>query len=227
MQTLRPNPAPSQSHPKESTNDRWWISRADAVSKWATTFAILVAGLWALYHFYLRRESQTALTIDLTVSSVPYMNSSDLVTFDVTLTNKGLVAVRAQRNIRPAFQDNDEVLKYGGDLLVRKVSAELKPIATADWFIADHEHSPHADDFEADLLRIFRDDQGYTDFWMEPAEAYHVGSTLVLAPGNYLVMVTFVGDRKSGTDFWRRVFLIQVPVQAMTPSLGDKQGIGR
>lgn len=208
-------------------NERWWISRADAISKWATTFAILAAGFWALYHFYLRRESQTALTIDLTTSSVPYVNSAHLVTFDVTLTNKGLVGVRAQQKIRPAFKDDDEVLQYGGDLLVRKVQPDLKPSATVDWFIADHEHSPRETDFEADLLRIFRNDKGNTDFWMEPGEVYHVGSTLVLEPGNYLVMVTFVGNRNSNEDFWRRVFLVQVPVPTTILPSGDKQGISR
>src|SRR5438552_1348674 len=154
MNTL---PRPSLFDPplcrREVRRRPWWIAHADAVSKWATTFAILLAGVWALYHFYLRRESQTALTIDLTTTSVPYENSENLVTLDMTLTNKGLVALNAEPKIRPAFKDSDEELKYGGDLLVREVPPGLKPNDTVDWFVAGLEHSPHQKDFEADLLR--------------------------------------------------------------------------
>jgi hypothetical protein len=175
------------------TKDRWWISRADAVSKLATTLAILVTGVWALYHFYLRRESQTALTIDMSTTPVRYSSSAVLVTFDVTLTNKGLVVLRANRDNGSAYQDKDEIIKYGADLLLREVPSGLTPVTPVDWFTEDREHSPHDTDFEVDLVRIFRDDNGRTDFWMEPGETYHVGSTLVLSPGNYLAMVTFVG----------------------------------
>lgn len=204
-------------------SDPWWISRADPVSKWATIIAILAGGIWALYHFYLRRESQTALTIDLTTNSVPSMNSANFVNFDVALTNKGQVAVRARQKIRPAYKDLDEELDYGGDLLVRKISSELRVNETVDWFTKDQEHSPRPTDLQVDLLRFFRNDKGLTDFWIEPGEVYHVGSTLVLAPGSYLVMVTFVGDR-SPSDFWRRVFLVQVPVPTTNVSSGGQAG---
>jgi hypothetical protein len=202
-------------------NERWWVSLADAVSKWATTFAIIATGIWALFHFYLRRESQIALTIDLVTTCVTYADSLYLVNFDVCLTNKGQVAVRAQRKIRPAYEDKDEHIDYGGDLLIRKVSSGLSVNDSVDWFVKDHEHSPRSGDIETDLLRIFRNDDGATDFWIEPGELYHVSSAHVLASGNYLVMVTFIGNR-SPEDFWRRTFLVQVPMPVESSAASER-----
>lgn len=191
-------------------SDPLWVTIADVASKIATTLAIIGAGLWALFHFYLRRESQTALTIDMTATSMEYSESLYLVNFDVCLTNKGQVAVRAQRNIRPAYEDNDERIDYGGDLLIRKIPTELTANHPINWFVEDHQHNPAPNDLETDLLRIFRDADGLTDFWIEPGELYHVSAAYALEQGNYLVMVTIVGNR-GAEDFWRRVFLIQVP----------------
>ncbi|HEY2712436.1 MAG TPA: hypothetical protein VGI60_07970 [Chthoniobacterales bacterium] len=192
----------------------WWVSRAEAISKWATTVAIVGTGVWAVFHFYIAREGQTAVTIDIVSSSIPYNNNGTyLVTFDVTLANNGHVAIRANREIRPAYTDKDEVVLYGGDLLVRRISDQLKSGDMVAWFVDDHEKSPKRADLESDLLRIFRADDGTTDFWIEPGEAYHLTSSFVLEAGTYLAIVTFVSDRSS-EDLWRRVAVVSVPVQA-------------
>ncbi|MEY2487741.1 MAG: hypothetical protein QOH39_3389 [Verrucomicrobiota bacterium] len=204
-------------------SDPMWVSLADAVSKWATTLAIVGTGMWAVFHFYLRRESQTALTIDMTATSVEYSDSLYLVNFDVCLTNKGQVAVRAERKIWPAYKDADECIDYGGDVLIRRIPPGLTANHPASWFIEDHQHSPQPNDLEGDLLRIFRNGDGFTDFWIEPGELYHVSSAYALERGSYLVMVTFIGNR-GAEEFWRRVFLVQVPTPAKSsgsePSLG-------
>lgn len=146
----------------------------------------------------------------MTTSSIEYTNSLYLVNFDVCLTNKGLVAVRARRQIPRAYEDRDECIDYGGDLLIRRIAPVLKTNDPVNWFTKDHEHSPRPNDLQSDLLRIFRGDAGSTDFWIEPGELYHVSSDHALERGNYLVMVTFIGNR-GPEECWRRVFVVQVP----------------
>lgn len=203
-----------------STNERvgcdepWWMSRADAISKWATTFALFAAGVWAVFHFYVHREGQSSLFIEITSTSTPYGNGTHLVTFDVSFVNKGSVRIEAQPKVGPpcpAYSDADEIILYGGDLLLRRIPDGLKTGANVAWFQEKDEKSPKIGDLEADLLRIFRNDKNETDFWIEPGEAYHLTHSFVLEPGNYMVMITFVGDR-SPEEFWRRIAIVAVPL---------------
>lgn len=64
---------------------------------------------------------------------------------------------------------------------------------------------------EINLLSDYEDPLrgNIVDFWMEPSETYHVGRTLVLAPGQYLTKVTFIGA-KGDDNFWSRVAMIAV-----------------
>ncbi len=52
--------------------DRFWVSLAQAVQSWATTIAVLVGAVWAYYRFGIKRESETAMGIDLAHTSIPY-----------------------------------------------------------------------------------------------------------------------------------------------------------
>jgi hypothetical protein len=187
----------------------FWLSLADAAQKWASVAAIVVGGIWAFYRFGLRREREPALGIDLSFTTVPYNSTSYLVAFDLTLANKGSVRLRAKRKRSPAYSDKDEALKYSCDLMLRAVSTTLQPGSQVTWFSALDQRSPREGDIELDLISEHELD-GDTDFWMEPNETYHVGTALILQAGIYLVMVTFVGDASDG-DFWRRLFVIQVP----------------
>ena len=195
--------------------DRFWVSLAQAVQNWATAIAILVGGAWAYYRFGIKRESETALAIDLAHSIVPY-GSNYLVVFDVCLENKGLVRLGAKRNRLDAYEDHAEVLAYSVNLLLRPVPPSLIPGSRIGWFDSETDKSPRPDDVELDLVAEYEID-GETDFWMEPGENYHVGATVVLSAGEYLAMVTFVGDR-SDSEFWRRMFLVQVPVRQASSS---------
>jgi hypothetical protein len=68
--------------------------------------------------------------------------------------------------------------------------------------------SPLPGDIELDLLFEF-EDNNKTDFVLEPGGADHVSRAVILGEGLYLVMITFVGD--GDDDFWRSVYVIQVP----------------
>ena len=198
--------------------DRFWVSLAQAVQSWATAIAILVGGAWAYYRFGIKRENETALAIDLAHSSVPY-DSNYLVVFDVCLENKGSVRLGAKRKRHSAYTDDAEALAYSVNLLLRPVPPSSRPGSRIGGFNSGTDKSPRPDDLEFDLVAEYEID-GETDFWMEPDENYHVGATVVLSAGKYLAMVTFVGDR-SDSEFWRRMFLVQVPVPqaaASTPA---------
>ncbi len=93
------------------------------------------------------------------------------------------------------------------DLLIRRLPSALdvgKPVA---WFENSADRSPRHDDIEVDLLEGY-ELSGCTDFWMEPGEVNHAGSAVVLEPGLYVAMVTFIGPAKG--DFWRRIFVVDV-----------------
>ncbi len=115
----------------------------------------------------------------------------------------------AKRKRRPAYTDDADVLAYAVDLLVRPVPPGSAPGSRVGWFESESDKSPHPEDVELDLVAEY-EISGESDFWMEPGENYHVGATVVLSAGKYLAMVTFVGDR-SDSEFWRRMFLVQVP----------------
>ena len=188
--------------------DPFWISLADVVQKSATAIAVLVGGIWAYYRFGIKRESETALAIDLTHSSVSYQRDW-LVFLDVCIENKGAVRLGAKRRRKPAYEDESEQIAYAADLLLRPVPPGSAPGSQVRWFADDTDTSPHPGDIEVDLVAEYVIG-GETDFWMEPRETYHLGAAVVLPGGSYLVMMTFVGDR-SDEDFWRRMFLVQVP----------------
>jgi hypothetical protein len=188
--------------------NQFWVQLAEVARNWATVLGIVVTGAWAYYRFGLRREKEAALGIELAYSCVPYNEGHHLVWFDVTLSNKGGIRVVAKRKLRPAYRDNSETLAYSGDLLLRAVPTDVPGGAQVRWFPSPDAKSPVQSDVEADLLDEYARDED-TDFWMEPSENYHIGTAIVLAPGNYLAMITFVGAREG--EFWRRIFLVQVP----------------
>ena len=188
--------------------DPFWVSLAQAVQNWATAIAVLVGGVWAYYRFGIKRESETALGIDLAHTNVPY-DANYLVFFDVCLKNKGAVRLGAKRNRGSAYKDDAEMLAYAVDLLLRPIPPGSVPGSRIGWFASETDTSPRSGDVELDLAAEYEID-GETDFWMEPGESYNLGAGVVLRAGSYLAMVTFVGDR-SDEEFWRRMFLVQVP----------------
>jgi hypothetical protein len=202
----------------------WWIvedpcrpSNSEVTKNFAEVIAVVIGGYWAYYRFYLQREDEPAIGIELDYRCVPNANHCFLTYFDVTLTNKGKVKATAKRKPDKeggfAFTDKGEDLKYSCSLLLRAIPQNIpkgKPIC---WFDReeDKKRSPLPGDIEADLIYDYEKD-GEPYFWMEPAESYHVGVGFILSPGIYLAMVTFIGD-KNDDEFWRRTFIIQIPEQ--------------
>jgi hypothetical protein len=187
--------------------DPLWLSLAEAAQNWATAIAVLVGGAWAFYRFGLRREKETAVAIDLSYIATPY-EANYLVFFDAILTNTAAVRVTAKPHRHPAYGDSAETLQYAADLLLRRLPAGSQPGTQIRW-VSDNAQVPAPGDIEADLASEYEKDGG-TDFWMEPNESYHLGAAIILPPGSYLAMVTFVG-RGGDDEFWRRVFSLQVP----------------
>ena len=192
---------------------------SELVKNCAEALAVLVGGAWAFWMFVLKRERETALEIDLNMRCIPAMDGF-LSNFDVKLTNKAKVRVTAKPARLPAYRDRSERLKFSVSLLVRKldVGPPADPPDPITWFTNSSSQSPVTSDAEVDLLSDY-EIGGRTDFWMEPGENYHVGAALVLKPGIYLAMVTFVGSRRD-EEFWRRVVLLQVPEDGLPKAPG-------
>jgi len=201
--------------------DPFWVLLAEAIQNWTAAVALFVGGGWALYRFGVRRESETALSIDLTYASAAY-SALHLVSFDVVVANKGAVRLGAKRKQGTAYEDDVEVLANSVDLLLRRIPSDLPVDSQVGWFVAPNTRSPQPEDLEFDLAAEYAI-RSETDFWMEPGESYHVGACVILEEGAYLAMVTFVGDR-SDAEFWRRVFLIQVPAPAPTAREFEQPG---
>jgi hypothetical protein len=199
-----------------------WIS-PEGIKNCAETLAIFVGGAWAVWRFWIRRERETTLDIDLTPQTIPRVDGRFVVFLDVTFTNRSAVRLSAKRlryNGTPsspyAYSDDDEKLKYSGSLLLRKLPADAPPDAQIPWFSDAPNNSPRADDIQEDVFYDY-EISGETDFWMEPGECYHCGIIFVLNPGLYHVMVTFIGNT-SDDEFWRRIFILRVPSESPKPN---------
>jgi hypothetical protein len=194
----------------------WAFLSSEEVKRFVETLAVLVGGGWALYRFVLRRESKPALDVGLTYQAIPEKEGRFLAFFDVTLTNKSTCQVMARiRKIgQPAFSDRSEVLQHSCSLLLRRVNEGLAHEGQVRWFPDANAKSPLASDIVANLLDEYEDEaEGIPDFWMEPSESYHLCVGVILQPGVYLAMVTFVGEQ-SDDEFWRRLFIIQIRSKA-------------
>jgi len=203
----------------------WWIlmdpcrpSNSEVAKNFAEVIAVMIGGYWAYYRFWLQRENEPAIGIELDYECVPNANQSLLTYFDVTLTNKGKVKAEAKRKPDKEgdfpYSDEGEDLKYSCSLLLRAIPQNIPKGEPIRWFDAevDKKRSPLPGDIEANLIYDYeRDGEPY--FWMEPAESYHVGVGFVLPHGIYLAMVTFIG--KNDDEFWRRTFIIQIPNQSL------------
>jgi hypothetical protein len=193
--------------------DFLWGSLPQAVQAWVSSAAVVLGGCWALYRFGLRRERETALAMSMTPVCAEYGSGRYFILFDVTLTNKGSVRVVSKKARMHAYKDHAETLNYSGDLLVRRVPSEYPECRQLRWFADPSSAALPASasvDIEADLLEDYVNARGETEFWMEPGESYHVNAAIVLTPGLYLAKVTFIAD-DGDDEFWRRVFLVQVP----------------
>ena len=187
---------------------------AEIAKNLAETLAILVGGGWAFYRFVIRRESKPALDIALNCRIIPETDDRFLAYFDVTFTNKSTrrVLARKRKPGLPAFSDRDEDLQHSCSLLLRRVAAGAPLGTQLRWFADGKVRSPLPTDTVANLLVEYEYDiEGREDFWLEPSETSHLCVGVILQPGIYLAMVTWVGQPSDDSEFWRRLFIVKIP----------------
>ena len=143
-----------------------------------------------------------------------------MVFLDVVLTNEGkrkLEAKRVPAN-HVAYKDTGEVLKYSCGVELRKIQTSLiLTNKSLDWFTDTNLlQCPAGIPAEVDLLGEYeladRSDPstyGTAAFWIEPTEQYHLGTTLILPKGDYLLKMHFIGN-DTDEDFWSRIVYMQV-----------------
>ena len=185
----------------------YWYYVADSIQNLVTTIAILIGGAWAIYRFWLKREKETAINLNVNYLTEPY-GDLHIVFVEVTIANCGSVSVRAKKE-SPAYKDDVEIVSSSGHLRLRPIKCNSATQEQILWFPNGAKLAPLEDDIEADLLTEYAVD-GRPRFWMEPGETYRIGATLLLPPGQYMGMATFIGDRGK-EEFWRQVFLLIVP----------------
>ncbi len=172
----------------------------------------------------LRTKRPTAV---FTQSAVTDKGERFLAFFDVTLNNKSKrrVLARKRKPGQPALLDGDECLQHSCSLLLRRVDAGA-PLATQiRWFNDPKAKSPLPTDIVANLLVEYEYDvEGKEDFWLEPFEVSHLGVGVILEPGVYLAMVTFVGQPSGDKEFWRRQFIVQIPERDAVLKKGGAEG---
>jgi hypothetical protein len=199
----------------------WAFLISEAAKNFAETLAILVGGSWAFYRFVIRRESKPALDLALTYRVIPETEDRFLAYFDVTLTNKSThrVLARKRRPRLPAFSDRNEDLQHSCSLILRHIVTGAALGTQVRWFADGDAKSPLPTDIVANLLNEYEYDvEGKEDFWMEPSEISHLSVGVILQPGVYLAMVTFVGQPRDDREFWRRLFIVQIPERDTLPS---------
>jgi hypothetical protein len=198
----------------------WWVNVALAAQAWATVAAVIVGGLWALRTYRLHRQAETA--VDLQTKVQLYRHGTSMLAFvEVQLGNRGRVRIDASGQ-KPAYRDEDETVPCAGHLRIRPVAPGLAPGRGLHWF--DGSTSAEAD-IEDDFLSSY-ETGGKVLFWLEPGECYRLGSTVLLEPGLYMGMATFIGSGPK--EFWRQVFMVDArsPDQATAGSTGAVAAAG-
>jgi hypothetical protein len=205
----------------------------DSADLWQTMLeatALLIGGVWALWIFVINRSNESALKIETTPLTVTRPSSRTVVFFEVTLENSGKVKIGSKprnydssKKLLAAYSDPDyEILDFSVSLLVRPLpkagysQTETKDLGKRDkqldWFSDMDKQKLKPTDLvaEIDLVDSYAVDDKKANFWMEPGETYHLPVALELQPGDYLGMITFIGER-GDFEFWRRFILLQVP----------------
>jgi hypothetical protein len=186
---------------------------ADAVAHWVTAAGIIVGGAWAWFRFGITRQREAAISVKLSCVTTEYGTTDQcLAAISATIKNSGSVKLeirRARETAYPCNSNDTETLKYGADLLLRRLGNNIPVGAQVHWFPSPTSRSPLHGDIELDLLSAYEND-GETRFWMEPGESYCLGTAVVLAHGLYLALLTIVGEN-SDDDFWRSEFILTIP----------------
>jgi hypothetical protein len=191
------------------------VSDAAAVNDAFTGLAFLVGGFWVLYQFVLRRSFESALEIEVDVTTSPDAVADRFVVFvDVRIKNIGNRRLTALPNLTgEKIEDFEHSVEHPGDLQIARIETGSGE-AFAGWYkglttgaltllpeLPAHIH----------LLYEYTRADKRTDFFMEPGEACGLGNALMLPKGNYVAKAVFVGSRTEASEFWSRVVYFSVP----------------
>jgi hypothetical protein len=130
-----------------------------------------------------------------------------LLFIDIQLTNigRGWIQAKTVGTGTHADKDEFEIVKYSGSLQIKQIRAEsIKGDESLDWFTSPVVQAvPGIDEINLldEYVRTDRNNEIY--FWLEPGESVHLGATVVLSPGHYLLKVTFYGPKFD--EFWHRL----------------------
>jgi hypothetical protein len=178
--------------------------------------ATIVVGIWTYQNFVSGREPNAHLLMDATATvktNIPTLGDRRLVFLDIFLNNIGkrrIDAIRVSTN-ELAYCDSGESLKYSCGVQIRKIlTSMIQTNQDVDWFnYTNLLECPPGLAPEIDLLGECEMADGTPDFWIEPSDQCHLGHTVVLDKGDYLLKVHLIGKNPSD-DFWSRIVYLQV-----------------
>jgi hypothetical protein len=179
-----------------------------------TLLAVVGGAVWGYYKFRLNRLDKPVLEIALAYRTIPDKDGRFLAWFDATFTNKSQRKVQARKRTerKLAFSDKNEDLEHSCSLLLRRVDPGAPAATQIRWFPDRNAKSPLDTDIKVNLLTGYEyDAAGKDDFYIEPSEAQTLSVGIILEPGVYIAMITFVGPPPDDTEFWRREIIIQIP----------------
>jgi hypothetical protein len=195
------------------------------------TFAILLGICGAVYQFVLRRAFESALLIDVTVSTNGYDASRVATHLQVRLKNIGNRRIRTPEELsKDQIEEYEHSIVYPCDLSVRRVTSDLpapvghlipEPEFVSWWrraAAAAHSRVPSSErpvleevGNHISLLEEYSDRYSKIDFFLEPNEEYYFSNLLVLPPGHYLAKIVFVGTRAAAAEYWSRIAYFHIP----------------
>jgi hypothetical protein len=195
---------------------KWVMSSAQGLYHLTVIAATVTAGIWTYALFIRERVSNAHLFMDVKptiVTNIPALGDRRLIYLDVFLNNTGkrnIVAEKISTN-EVAFNDPGETIKYSCGIQVREILTTLiQTNKDISWF-ADTNllRCPSGLPPEIDLLEECELPDGTPDFWIEPTDQCHLGHTLVLNKGDYLIKLHFIGT-DTNEQFWSHILYMQV-----------------
>lgn len=183
----------------------------------------IVAGIWIYHLFISERNAQPHLGMDVKITistNSPALGERRLVFLDLVLNNEGKRKLEAKEvpTDQIAYQDPGETLQYPCGIQVREIQTSLiQTNKSLDWFNDTNQlKCPFGIPDEIDMLGEYElidtnksSQPGTPEFWIEPTEQYHLGTTLILPKGDYLIRTHFIGNN-ADEDFWSQITYMQV-----------------
>jgi hypothetical protein len=171
-----------------------------------------VFGAWKNW---ILRSFESGLLIEVGAATRKIGPDRHLVHLTTTLTNCGHRRLRAPKTLtrEASERSGSEWILHVGDLQIRQINPNLPAGMYAEFWddsaTSTVAHLSILDEYER-LENINGQMTSTIDFFMEPGEMCKVGTTLVLARGDYLAKVVVLGDRQP-LEFWSQIVAFSVP----------------